>query len=292
MTFQSMGGSIRALGALALLFGVLGSSNSGAVRPEPVAEDADLVTPVWTPLGVSNAPVTVVVQLTGDSVAEQQGNAGRRLERDEKDRIKGSLKSQQDGLRGSIESLGGTVVAHYQSAYNGIKVRIAHDRANELAALPGVVAVRPLQLMKPDNVRGVPLIGTPAVWQSLALHGEGVKIAIIDTGIDYTHANFGGPGTAAAYTAAHARETLPADPRLFGPSAPRVKGGTDLVGDSYNANPTAATYQPIPHPDPNPLDCPAATSGTVGHGSHVAGTAAGSGVLSNGATYTGPYNAS
>jgi len=77
MTFQSMGGSIRALGALALLFGVLGSSNSGAVRPEPVAEDADLVTPVWTPLGVSNAPVTVVVQLAGDSVAEQQGNAGR-----------------------------------------------------------------------------------------------------------------------------------------------------------------------------------------------------------------------
>src|SRR5467141_3705807 len=131
-------GSNRAVAALALVFGVLGSSNLGAVRPEPVAEGADLVTPVWTPLGVSNAPVTVVVQLPGDSVAEQQGNAGRRLDRGEKDRIKGSLKSQQDGLRGSIESLGGTVVANYQAAYNGVKVRIAHDRVNELAALPGV----------------------------------------------------------------------------------------------------------------------------------------------------------
>ena len=285
MTFQSMGGSIRALGALALLFGVLGSSNSGAVRPEPVGEGTDLIAPVWTPLGVSKAPVTVVVQLAGDSVAEQQGNAGRKLDRSEKDRIKGSLKSQQDGLRGSIESLGGTVVAHYQAAYNGIKVRIAHDRVKELAALPGVVAVRPLQLMKPDNVRGIPLIGTPAVWQSLGLHGEGVKIAIIDTGIDYTHANFGGPGTAAAYTAAHAKETLPADPRLFGPSAPRIKGGKDFVGDSYNPDPSnPLTYQPFPHEDPNPLDC-------NGHGSHVAGTAAGSGVTSAGATYTGPYNA-
>ena len=47
--------------------------------------------------------------------------------------------------------------------------------------------------------------------------------------------------------------------------------------------PTPA-YQPVPHPDPNPLDC-------NGHGSHVAGTAAGSGVLANGTTYTGPYNA-
>ena len=284
-------GSNRAVAALAMVFGVLGSSNLGAVRPAPVAEDAGLITPVWVPLGVSKAPVTVVVQLAGDSVAEQQGYAGRKLERGEKDRIKGQLRSQQDGLRGSIESLGGTVVANYQAAYNGIKVRIAHDRVKELAALPGVVAVRPLQLMKPDNVRGVPLIGTPAVWQSLGLHGEGVKIAIIDTGIDYTHANFGGPGTAAAYTAAHARETVPADPRLFGPSAPRVKGGIDLVGDNYDpsADPLLPDGKPnpklTPQPDPNPLDC-------NGHGSHVAGTAAGSGVTSAGTTYTGPYDAS
>ena len=271
--------------ALALVFGVLGSSNSGAVRPEPAADSESLVTPVWTPLGVNQAPVTVVVQLAGDSVAEQQTSAGRKLERDEKDVIKGQLRNQQDGLRGSIESLGGTVVANFQTAYNGIKVRIAHDRAKELAALPGVVAIRPLQLMRPQNVRSVPFIGTPAVWQSLGLHGEGVKIAIIDTGIDYTHANFGGPGTPAAYTVAHAAETMPADPRFFGPSAPRVKGGIDLVGDSYNADPNSPAYQPIPHPDPNPLDC-------NGHGSHVAGTAAGSGVTSAGTTYTGPYNAS
>ena len=240
-------GSNRAVAALALAFGVLGSSDLGAVRPGPVTEDAGLVTPVWVPLGVSKAPVTVVVQLAGDSVAEQQGYVGRKLERGEKDRIKGQLRSQQDGLRGSIESLGGTVVANYQAAYNGIKVRIAHDRVKELAALPGVVAVRPLQLMKPDNVRGIPLIGTPAVWQSLGLHGEGVKIAIIDTGIDYTHANFGGPGTAAAYTAAHAKETEKANPALFGPSAPRIKGGIDLVGDSYNPDPAAGpAFQPIP----------------------------------------------
>ena len=71
---------------------------------------------------------------------------------------------------------------------------------------------------------------------------------------------------------------------LFGPAAPRVKGGTDLVGDGYDAS-TDPNYQPIPHPDPNPLDC-------LGHGSHIAGTAAGFGVLGDGATYTGPYNES
>jgi subtilisin family serine protease len=62
-----------------------------------------------------------------------------------------------------------------------------------------------------------------------------------------------------------------------------VKGGIDLVGDDYNADPTdPATYQPVPHPDPNPLDC-------NDHGTHTAGTAAGSGVLADGSTFTGPY---
>jgi len=272
----------RALAALG--FVLLAATNANAARPEATVDSTGLITPMWTPVGLNTQPVNVVLQLGDDPVAVQQGNAGRKLSKPEKDQIKGKLKGAQDSLRGSITSLGGTVVAQYQVAYNGIKVRIAANKVDQLAALPGVVAVRPLQLMHPDNTNGIPLIGAPGVWQSLGLHGEGIKVAVIDTGIDYTHANFGGPGTSAAYDAAHAAETAPADPSLFGPAAPRVKGGTDLVGDDYNADPASSTYQPVPHPDPNPLDC-------NGHGSHVAGTAAGSGVTAGGATYTGAYNA-
>src|SRR4051812_5981260 len=274
----------RVAAVLAAAFTILGSTNAGAVRPGP-AGDEMAIKPVWMPLGVSKQQITVVLQLAGASVAEQQGDAGRRFSADEKRSAKAQIRGQQDGVRAGVEGLGGTVMAQYQAAYNGIKVRIDRDRLSQIATLPGVVAVRPLQLMKPNNVRGIPAVGAPNVWQNLGIHGEGVKVAIIDTGIDWTHANFGGPGTAAAYTAAHAIETKPADPRYFGPNAPRVKGGIDLVGDSYNADPTSDAYQPVPHPDPNPLDC-------NGHGSHVAGTAAGSGVTSAGVTYTGPYNGS
>ncbi len=279
--------STRVAASLALAFGILVTTSSHAMRPVPVEGGSQRVTPVVKPLGLANQQVTVVVQLAGPSVAEQQGDAGRKFTREEKDRAKEQLRGQHDAMRPQIESRGGTVLAHYRAAYNGIKVRIASERVAELATLPGVVAVRPLQLQKPNNIHGIPFIGAPTVWQSLGLHGENVKIAIIDTGIDYTHANFGGPGTAAAYTTAHAAETAPANPALFGPAAPRVKGGIDLVGDSYDADPTSSTYQPVPHPDPNPLDC-------NGHGSHVAGTAAGSGVLTTptgGATYSGPYDA-
>lgn len=277
--------SIRALLAI-IAFAGAASIDVRAARLQPVDGATDeLLTPVVTPLGVGNQMVTVVLRLTGSSVAERQGDAGRKLSGDEKKQIKDGLKGQQNSLLGTIAGLGGTVIATYQSSYNGIKVRIARDKLAQLAALPGVTAVRPLQLMNPSNVRSVPFIGAPAVWQSPGLRGEGVKIAVIDTGIDYTHANFGGPGTAAAYAAAHANEKLPADPTLFGPLAPRVKGGIDLVGDDYNADPGSPDFQPIPHPDPNPLDC-------NDHGSHVAGTAAGSGVTAAGHTYVGAYNAS
>jgi minor extracellular serine protease Vpr len=274
-----------ALASLLALTGLLLAAG-GSAAPTPEASDTSgLVGPVWTPLGLRDGATTVVAQLSGDPVAVVQGAAGRDLNKSEKQAIKSQLKAKQDSLRGAIADLGGTVIADYQFAYNGIKVRIDRSKLGELAQLPGVTGVHALQLMTPDNVRGVPLIGAPAVWDGLAgLHGESIKVAVIDTGIDYTHANFGGPGTVAAYDAANATDTLPANPLLFGPLAPRVKGGIDLVGDAYNAAAPAGSPALTPHMDPNPLDC-------NGHGSHVAGTVGGSGVLANGSTYTGAYDA-
>ena len=105
--------------------------------------------------------------------------------------------------------------------------------------------------------------------------GAGVKIAIIDTGIDYDHADFGGAG-ADAFAAN--------DPTIIEPGTfptTKVVGGYDLVGDDYDADIAGS----VPAPDPDPIDCI-----TGQHGTHVAGTAAGEGVTADGATYTGPYN--
>jgi minor extracellular serine protease Vpr len=277
--------SILALAIAALTSGILAATSVHAVQPTPRTSSEDNIIPAVVPQGVGNQSVTLVVQLSGASVAEQQGSAGRKLSKAEKTQLKQQLKSAQAPLRGSIAGFGGTVVADYQSAYNGLKVRIGRDKVAALASLPGVVGVHPVRVYQPTNERSIPYLGVPSVWGGVpGLRGEGVKVAIIDTGIDYTHANFGGPGTIAAYTEAHAHQAEPANPSLFGPNAPRVKGGIDLVGDDYDAAADAGSPKLIPHPDPNPLDC-------GGHGSHVAGSAAGSGVTSTGATYAGPYDA-
>lgn len=238
--------------------------------------------PAFVPASLSDEPVSVVLELGAAPVAVQDADAkahGQALSEPDKHAIRQQLKNQQDALQGSLAGAGATVVGQMQDAYNGIQVVVPQKNLTQLASLPGVTAIHAAQVFTPSNTNGVPFVGAPTAWGGFGLTGTGVKIAVIDTGIDYTHADFGGPGTAAAWTAAKAASTAPADPSLFGPAAPKVKGGFDFVGDAYNANVRGST----PVPDPNPLDCNS-------HGTHTAGTAAGFGVLSDGTTFPGPYN--
>lgn len=231
--------------------------------------------------------VTVMLEMRGDPVAVAQSKAGgRELSRAQRDRIKAELKGRQDAIVDDITARGGRVLAQVQSAYNGVKVGISRADVASLASLPNVLAVRGVQEFTPGNATSVPYIGVPSVWQSQGLTGAGIKVAIIDTGIDYTHANFGGDGTVEAYEAADASDTTigdAGDAGQFGPDAPKVKGGWDFVGDDYNASADDGDPALIPQPDDDPLDC-------NGHGSHVAGSAAGFGVLDDGSTYEGPYD--
>ena len=159
------------------------------------AGDGGTISTSFVPRSLSMAPMTVVVQLSGKSVAEAQADAGRKVTKAEKDQIKTQLKAAQDGLRAQIESAGGKVLAQFQSALNGIKVQIPASKLSSLSSLPGVTALLPVHEDVPDNVTSVPYIGAPTVWDTPTnFRGENIKIAVIDTGIDYTHANFGGPG--------------------------------------------------------------------------------------------------
>ena len=281
--------------AVALLTGACSAptdtSNVVGVPPLALARLGRTIAPraiklAKTPLGLDNKPVKVMVEVAGEPITVVQAQQPeRKLTSDERHQIRESLRGQQAGVRTQVEALGGRVLREYQSAYNGFAVNIARRQVASLAQIPGVVGVHPLRVMKPTTTLAVPFVGAPTVWNGgvAGFRGEGLKVAILDTGIDYTHANFGGPGTTAAYEAAHAAETQPPDPAMIGPNAPRIKGGIDLVGDAYDASSTDPA-RTVPHPDSNPLDC-------EGHGSHVAGIAAGSGVTTAGLTYAGVYDA-
>ncbi|MGL5858417.1 MAG: S8 family serine peptidase [Angustibacter sp.] len=150
----------------------------------------------------------------------------------------------------------------------GVAVNVPVGDLAALRRLPGVRSVRALAPKRISNAALAPLVGAPRAWQSGAAGtGQGVTVGIIDTGIDYTHATFGGPGTPAAYEDARSATTFT--------GTAKVAGGWDLAGDAYDPDDPAHA---VPSPDANPLDCD-------GHGTHVAGTAAGYGVTPDGQTY-------
>ncbi|MGC3994829.1 MAG: S8 family serine peptidase [Propionicimonas sp.] len=282
--------TLIASAALALAFALPGGASAtpttnAADRFEKAPSSGKIDSSLRPRSLTKDTTVSAIVEVKGDPVAVVEARQGRKLSTGERSTVRKALIKTQDEVAKTVTARGGKVQYQMQSAYNGMRVRINSSQLDAVAALPDVVAVHAVQTYTIDNATSVAFLGVPQVWQDTGYTGQGVKVAIIDTGVDYTHANFGGPGTTEAYEDAHAAEASAADPALFGPDAPRVKGGWDFVGDSYDADPTSATYQPTPHPDPNPLDC-------NGHGSHVAGTTGGDGVLSDGSTYTGPYDAS
>ncbi|WP_052681828.1 S8 family serine peptidase [Saccharothrix sp. ST-888] len=208
--------------------------------------------------------------------AAAEAGAGQRRRADRAlDRVGGAVRRAAPGARELYRT---------HTLLTGIAVTAPPAQLAALRRLPGVRAVHPITLKQRSNGYSVPLTGAPALWSGTAglpgNTGEGVRIGIIDSGIDYTHADFGGPGTEQAFRSVDGAKPAPAG--LF-PSA-KVVGGKDLVGDDYDPDPSAEHPQPVPHPDDNPIDCIA-----NGHGTHVAGTAAGLGVTSAGRTYPGPY---
>ncbi len=209
--------------------------------------------------------VQVFVQLDTPAVAElnaqtleTQGTfASPSAQRAQAERI----SQQQVQMKSVLASHGAEILSTQRVAANGIRINVDPTELDNLRALPGVRSVGRVETHTLDNIDSVPWIGAPAVWASLG-KGEGVKVGIIDTGIDYTHADFGGSGNPSDY-AGNNKSIV--EPGTF-PTA-KVKGGYDFAGPTYNANNPAS----VPQPDGDPLD-------GNGHGTHVAGTAAGLGV--------------
>ncbi|KAL0085970.1 peptidase S8/S53 domain-containing protein [Phycomyces blakesleeanus] len=84
------------------------------------------------------------------------------------------------------------------------------------------------------------------VHSELKIFGKGIKVGVIDSGVDYLHPALGGG---------------------FGKGF-KVQYGYDLVGNEY-------TGENSPIPGPDPLDSCTVESGASGHGTHVSGIIAG-----------------
>ncbi|HWS90184.1 MAG TPA: S8 family serine peptidase [Pyrinomonadaceae bacterium] len=217
--------------------------------------------------------VTVIVELKGEPAAVYLARArqqGRTVSAEELQTYRAQLAAQQDrflaalvsrGVNGALAargvknydgSLAATVPLRYTLVYNGLALKVPAASVPALKTMPEVKGVRPDAMLYTQLDQSVKYVEAPRVYGAAAelsqfddlregYEGQGMYLAVIDTGIDWTHPMFGGD---------------PTPPRLA--VAP--------VSAAVPTNRKVVYYLPLTD---------IAAEDGFGHGTHVASTAAG-----------------
>ena len=110
------------------------------------------------------------------------------------------MLAQQNKLINTISTkvLGSKLDVRYQFTYltNAVSVNVPFGKLAEIAKLDGVKTVFLMPVYDkcvtsaPNTATAGEMIGVPSVWEDLQVTGAGMKIAIVDTGLDLDHPSF------------------------------------------------------------------------------------------------------
>lgn len=225
--------------ALVLVVSLAGSG--AAARPN----DPVKLAPIYGQYDFSSQEtVTVIVELDTVSMLEAK-HTGR-------NQSVGNIKAEQNRIIRELGKLTSVQLnREYYHVLSGMSLELPVNSLHQLSALPGVKAIYPnIQYtvtndpgdIFPQMIDSGPYIGAERAWGD-GFTGEGITVAVIDTGVDYTH-----PDLANA----------------FG----QYKGW-DFVDNDGDPQETP----PGPPTEDDPL------GGATSHGTHVAGTIAANGLL-------------
>lgn len=134
-----------------------------------------------------------------------------------------AVEDEHEAFRAEAEERGLEYTERHSfgDLWNGLSVEMDDAQIGSARQIPGVSALHPVVTFQipetddsaPDLATALPMTGADIAHEELGLTGEGLRVAIMDTGVDYTHPDLGGGG-------------FPND---------RVVAGHDYVGDDFNA---------------------------------------------------------
>ena len=270
---------LTALAGSALLISAMLPTTSLAANPkikanrldQPITiKDPSVLAKLGHALSGATGKTQVIIRLAAAPVGKL---AGKDAATQKKQFL--AVQAQQKAVFGRIQGLdkAASLDSSAQRALNALIVTVDGKQLSKIAADKRVVSINPVRNYQLDLSETVPYIGGTAV-HNLGFDGTGVRIAILDSGIDYTHAALGGPGTILAYKNAYGVKTKDTKNtktndaykgvKLF-PTA-KVVGGFDFVGEAW----VGGAGSPPLAPDPDPIDCSPAVIGCGGgHGTHV-----------------------
>lgn len=144
--------------------------------------------------------VRVIVEVEGQTpveLATQQGKLYKELSESTKSSVSAKLEKQQKSVKDKISAKGVkfTYKNHFSTAFNGFSGQVKFGDIAKLEEVDGIKHIylaneykRPEE--KPDMKTSKSFIQTDQTWADAKLKGEGMVVAVIDTGIDPSHKDF------------------------------------------------------------------------------------------------------
>jgi subtilisin family serine protease len=235
----------------------------------------------------SPKPMTVSLRLSLPSVGQSKGETTQEDILEEQtatiQRIQallaGDVSESESTATGSQSSTKIQILGQTQLVLNSIFLRFPQGISSEQLHListqvDGIKRISPMGHYQVSMLETESHVGAKMAQNLYGYDGTGVRVGVLDTGVDYTHKNLGGPGTVEAYI-----EAMGVDPydernkkrdNLF-PTV-KVVDGYDFVGE-LSAGEDDDEYIEF---DEDPIDA-------GGHGTSVADTIAGMNGIAPGA---------
>jgi len=198
---------------------------TGPVASSPATMDNTF----WDPAGEYDVIITFQDPCVVERrvVAEQQGIDSPYLLASLSREHKAYLEAQHSSFIASVRELypDVEVTQEYTTVLNGLAMTATGAALDLMSRDPKVDAIEPDYEVRVQLDDSVPLINADDMWHSVNatgsnITGKGVVVAILDTGIDYSHPDLGGTGDRTNDLA-----------NVTGGTHSRIIGGWDLIGD-------------------------------------------------------------
>ncbi|WP_100334254.1 S8 family serine peptidase [Bacillus alkalisoli] len=208
--------------ALVLVFSTFSTVSANPNRTTNVVDLAE----IYGDYDFTSSDITsVIVEIQEPSIVEAKQTG--------KSQTKQKLKNAREKVKKDVaaRTANSKVYREYDHVFSGFSLSLPANEIPNLLTTPGVKAVYPNveytvdsnteflteESYSPAMLESAPHIGSNEAWD-LGFTGEGVKVAVIDTGVDYTHpdlaGNFGDyKGWDFVDNNDDPQETFPGDPR-------------------------------------------------------------------------------